>query len=132
MSKAHVRELARSLGLGLIAELPAAPCLSSRIETGIPIDEDTLHFVHAVERMVNAHLGSEVRATRAVRCRVRAAAVVVELDPAGVAALDDGDRAALCERIRASAPTDLAAYPISFEAYRTGSAFLVDRRASAA
>lgn len=132
MSKAEVRELARDLGLGAIAELPAAPCLSSRIETGIPIDEGTLRFVHAVERMVSDRLGPGTGASRAVRCRVRAAAVVVELDPAGIVALDERDRAALSERIRALAPAKLAVYPIAFEAYRTGSAFLVDRRASAA
>ena len=35
IDKAGVRALARHLGLGALAELPAAPCLSSRVETGI-------------------------------------------------------------------------------------------------
>ena len=42
MTKADVRALARDLGLADIAELPAQPCLASRVETGIAIDPDDL------------------------------------------------------------------------------------------
>ena len=35
MDKAAVRVLARQLGLHEVAELPAQPCLASRVETGI-------------------------------------------------------------------------------------------------
>ena len=38
IDKATVRAIARELRLDDLAELPAAPCLSSRIETGIVID----------------------------------------------------------------------------------------------
>ena len=37
IDKRAVRSLARELGLGALSELPAAPCLSSRVETGIAI-----------------------------------------------------------------------------------------------
>ena len=79
--KAAVRALARDLGLGEeIAELPAAPCLSSRVETGISIAPETLDFIHAVERLVGSSLGAEAGRGRAVRCRVRGSGIVVELD----------------------------------------------------
>ena len=75
--KQMVRAMARALGLGGVAELPAAPCLASCIETGIGIDARMLALVHASERLVGAAV-----AARTVRCRVRAAGVVLELDAA--------------------------------------------------
>jgi pyridinium-3,5-biscarboxylic acid mononucleotide sulfurtransferase len=123
--KAAVRALARDLGLGTVAELPAAPCLSSRVETGIPIEPETLGFIHAVERLVGGAL--EARgAKRAVRCRVRAEGVVVELDPESLAALDPERRAVLGAGIREIAPARLAG-TVRFAPYRVGSAFLVDQ-----
>jgi uncharacterized protein len=123
-SKAMVRALARDLGLGAVAELPAAPCLSSRVETGIRIEPETLAFIHAVERLVGEDL-AETGPKRAVRCRVRAAGIVVELDPLSLASLNEPAQADLGRRIAARAPARLAAAPVSFAPYRTGSAFLV-------
>ncbi len=126
--KAAVRALARELGLGDIAELPAAPCLSSRIETGIRVEPEVLRFVHGVEQLVGDRLGSGPNARRAVRCRVRAGGVVVELDPESLARLDNGLRDELGRRIMAAAPPHLAERPFAFAQYRTGSAFLVPGR----
>src|SRR5512134_3307161 len=42
LTKQQVRALARELGLAQVAELPASPCLSSRVETGIAIDPKVL------------------------------------------------------------------------------------------
>lgn len=125
--KAAVRALARDLGLGTVAELPAAPCLSSRVETGIPIEPETLGFIHAVERLVGGALQAECGAKRAVRCRVRAEGVVVELDPASLAALAAEDREKLGAGIRAIAPPRLSGL-VRFAPYRVGSAFLVEPR----
>ncbi|KAB1074497.1 adenine nucleotide alpha hydrolase [Methylobacterium planeticum] len=128
LDKAAVRALARDLGLGAVAELPSAPCLSSRVETGIRIEPETLAFIHAVERLVTDSLAAgSPGAQRAVRCRVRAAGIVVELDPRSLAALDGAMRGRLEARIRAAAPAGLARGPVGFAAYRTGSAFLTDR-----
>ncbi|MGY2051927.1 adenine nucleotide alpha hydrolase [Methylobacterium sp. JK268] len=124
MAKEAVRALARRLGLGAIAELPAAPCLSSRVETGIAIEPATLGFVHAVERLVGDALGGAPGPRRAVRCRVRASGVVVELDPESLSALTADDRVALGLRIAGEAPVDLVGAEIRFAPYRTGSAFL--------
>ena len=61
-----MRALARDLGLGDIAELPAQPCLSSRVETGIAIDAGDLAFVEAAER----RLAEAARKDATLRCRV--------------------------------------------------------------
>ncbi|TXN44869.1 adenine nucleotide alpha hydrolase, partial [Methylobacterium sp. WL18] len=121
--KAAVRALARDLGLGAVAELPSAPCLSSRVETGIPIEPETLAFIHAVERLVGGALEAGPGPKRAVRCRVRAEGVVVELDPGSLAALDAERRAALGSGIREITPPRLSG-AIRFAPYRVGSAFL--------
>ena len=58
IDKAGVRALARSLGLDDLAELPAAPCLSSRLETGIRVTAERLRLVHAVERLIQQRAGA--------------------------------------------------------------------------
>ena len=124
MDKPAVRRLARRYGLTDVAELPAAPCLSSRVETGIRIEAETLTFIHAVEQLAAGTLGDGT-AGRAVRCRVRAAGIVVELDPASLAALGDPERAALREAILARTPPAIGR-GLTFAPYRTGSAFLTE------
>lgn len=120
--KAAVRALARDLGLGDAAELAASPCLSSRVETGIRIEADTLAFVHAAERLVQAALDP-----RTVRCRVRGEGVVIELDAAAHQRLSPQTARDLTARIRAAAPARVDAARLSFAPYRVGSAFLVER-----
>ncbi|MDQ0391512.1 adenine nucleotide alpha hydrolase [Labrys monachus] len=121
MRKADVRAAARRLGLGAVAELPASPCLSSRVETGIPIDPATLVFAHEVEQFVTAEI-----APATVRCRVRPSAVVVELDRESLDAMASEARRAMEEAIGAMRPAATRGLPVTFAAYRTGSAF-VDR-----
>jgi uncharacterized protein len=110
LAKADVRRLAAELGLGAVADLPASPCLSSRLETGIRVEPALLALVHRAELMV-----TEALAPRTVRCRVRAAGVVVELDPDALARLDD--------RLAADLAV-LAGGPVAFAPYRMGGAFL--------
>ncbi|HEY0748274.1 MAG TPA: hypothetical protein VGD63_16345 [Steroidobacteraceae bacterium] len=121
MSKAQVRQIARDLGLAEVSVLPSSPCLSSRVETGIPIDPNMLGFIHQVERMVTDRFNPKT-----IRCRVRASAVVVELDLGSLGLIAAADRQALTNAILAAAhcPGNL---PVRFEAYRNGSAFLVQR-----
>jgi uncharacterized protein len=125
IGKATVREIARELGLGDIAELPASPCLSSRVETGIPIDARSLLFVHAIEKLVAAALSPAT-----VRCRVRASGVVVELDGQSLAAMTPQIESALraqIEQRRGALPHVHVPAALSFAPYRTGSAFLTER-----
>ncbi len=119
IDKATVRALAAELGLGAVAELPAAPCLSSRVETGIRIEAPVLAAVHAAERL----LGAELR-PRTVRCRVRAGQVVLELDVATLERLGGPARALLQARVAALMAEARVHDPVSFAPYRTGSAFL--------
>jgi uncharacterized protein len=113
IDKATVRRLASRLGLGTVADLPAAPCLSSRIETGIRVEPELLALVHRAERLLN-----ELLAPRTVRARLRAAGLVIELDPAAL------DRAAAAEEGVRAALGALTTLPVRFAPYRTGSAFL--------
>ena len=120
IDKKTVRAIARHLDLGDVAELPSAPCLSSRIETGIAIDPDMLRLVHAAELLVSKSL-----APRTVRCRVRAKGVVIELDEQNLAALDGEAREALRDDVGTLFRDGGFEYPVSLAPYRTGSAFLV-------
>ena len=119
ITKAMVRAIARDLDLPEIAALPAAPCLSSRVESGIRIEAPLLRAVHAAERLIAADLSP-----RTVRCRVRREGVVIELDEASLGLLDqtraDALRRALEDVLAPVGPSS----SITFAPYRTGSAFL--------
>jgi uncharacterized protein len=113
IDKPTVRRLAVRLGLGEVADLPAAPCLSSRIETGMRVEPELLALVHRAEQLV-----ADVLSPRTVRARVRASGIVIELDPDALDRLPPRRAAVLAELM---ALTDRG---ISFAPYRTGSAFL--------
>jgi uncharacterized protein len=122
IDKRAVRLLARDLGLGALSELPAAPCLSSRVETGIAIRPEVLKAIHAVEQSIAKEFPAGI-----VRCRVRAKGVVIELDPetlAAIAGKREDEARANADRIFAGiAPT----LDLSFQPYRNGSAFVHSR-----
>lgn len=114
IGKADIRALARRHGLNDIAELPAQPCLASRVETGIAIDAADLAFIDRVETLLRRRFGE----SRTIRCRITAAGVAVEADEA---------LAARFAEMRAMAAADCAADGRRFLAvrpYRRGSAFL--------
>lgn len=117
--KADVRLLARHLALADVAELPASPCLSSRVETGIAIDPAVLALIHRAERLVDDALKPAT-----VRCRVRASGIVIELDALALERLASTGRDALRLRIRDLFAGAGHAHPVAFEPYRVGSAFL--------
>ena len=77
IDKRGVRELARALRLSDLAELPAQPCLASRVETGLPILAPQLALIDKVEQKVAEALGPGD-----IRCRITHAGVWLELsDP---------------------------------------------------
>ncbi len=119
IGKSGVRGLARELGLGDLSDLPASPCLSSRVETLIRIEPEMLSAIHAVELLVLDRLSP-----RTVRCRVRKTGVVIELDAASLDAASPATRANLTASITGLLPAALADKGISFAPYRNGSAFV--------
>ncbi|MDL2397932.1 adenine nucleotide alpha hydrolase [Rhizobium mayense] len=119
IDKKTVRALARDFGLGGLAELPASPCLSSRVETAIAIDPEMLKAIHGVERLVNERL-----APKTVRCRIRRSGLVIEMDPTSLANADGEQRDTLSRSIAGLLPASLSGKPIGFEPYRNGSAFV--------
>lgn len=121
MSKADVRALAAAQGLDDLAELPSAPCLSSRVETALRIDPAVLRAIDAAETLLRREL-----APQTVRCRVRQAGVVVELDEATLSTLPAEARNALSDRIRTTFGDPR---PVQFQSYLRGSAFLREKDA---
>ena len=108
MDKAAIYVLAGHLGLDDLAELPAQPCLASRVETGLEVKAGDLAFVDQIEMLVRADQGPSAT----VRCRITHAGVVVETQGAA----PPPEVAAAC---RASGRTYLGHRP-----YRQGAAFL--------
>jgi len=116
IDKRQIREIARQQGLDC-AELPAQPCLASRIETGIPIRAPDLGFVDQLEARLRAMLGEH----STVRVRVRASGVHVELGgwpaPGVLSQLEDLASAVCAEH----------AYRfVAMKPYRQGSAFVAE------
>ena len=117
IGKAAVRALARNLALHDLAELPAQPCLASRIETGIAVDADDLAFVEEVERRLTADLPQGAT----VRCRVTSAGIAIELGEEGRSR--HAFVGALALKLCSAAGRSFA----GVRPYRTGSAFLRTR-----
>lgn len=121
VDKASIRRICRLLGYEELSNLPASPCLSSRVQTGLRIDPGILFFIDRVESRLRDDLRPEV-----VRCRIRSEGVAVQLDPGSLDALTEqeierwksniGDMA-----VQAGLPAE-----VRFENYRMGSAFVSD------
>jgi uncharacterized protein len=125
VDKAAVRALAAAEGLHDLAELPASPCLSSRVETGIRITPAALALVEAAESLLRAAFPG----ARTLRARLRRDRVELQLDPATLDALPGPARADLAGRVGVLAAERGLTLPVTLAAYARGSAFLHDRRA---
>lgn len=118
ISKNMIRELALESGLGALAQLPAQPCLSSRIETGISINVIDLRFVHQVETELSRYLGADD-----IRCRIVNDGVVAQL-PADSQAFGDHKVYDTVVELVGNLCTDNNRKFLRVEPYRMGSAFL--------
>ena len=115
-NKADIRTIARSFGLDDISELPAQPCLASRIETGIPVTEADVGFIEMAEAALRASASPG-----ALRCRIVSEGVRLELGPENWADQATRDKlSAQAMRLCREAGRVL----IAVEPYRQGSAFL--------
>lgn len=116
MAKQDVRDLARRLGMGDLADLPAAPCLASRIETGLRVEPAELRLVDRVETLLRDRLGDVT-----LRCRLMRSGWVIELDPVALAALGEPERDSLRALVRGAVSDGRA---IALRPYERGSAFV--------
>jgi len=121
IDKQTVRDIARILCLFDLAELPASPCLSSRIETGIPIARNTLGLINKVENYVHQHMRLK---GNTVRCRVRKGRVVIELDTETLATSTFEQQRLMSREIVQMLRAEGSDDPVEFAPYRRASAFL--------
>lgn len=118
IDKATIRQIARVYQLHHYSELPAQPCLASRVETGLPIRADDLSFIDELESELKQTLGE----LSTVRVRIRKPGVYVELGE-----MPDEETAPILEA-RARRFCEEAGYPfIAITGYRQGSAFVNDK-----
>ena len=115
LQKADIYALAKVLGLDDLAALPAQPCLASRIETGIGVDEGALHFVENAESV----LATLLPQAGSIRCRITADGVYVECETLPVGA----DREHVERQIGALCAQDTRRFA-GMRSYRRGAAFL--------
>lgn len=136
VDKQTLRQVAGDLGLDDLKDLPAAPCLSSRVTTGIAIDAAMLPVVNQVEQTLWTSLSREIDLT-GVRCRIREREVAIQIqtgDSPGDSLDDSPDYEALAISGYADQVRSLfiaAGYAdqvtsVVFEPYRRGSAFLIE------
>jgi pyridinium-3,5-biscarboxylic acid mononucleotide sulfurtransferase len=128
ISKQELRDIARELNLTDLHDLPAAPCLSSRVTTGIAIDAELLPVINETEQALWEALQLHLP-LKGVRCRIKHEAVSVQvetpasLDPGG----DYNDEAkSIVERIFTEHGFEEYLKAVSVEPYERGSAFLID------
>ncbi len=117
--KQDIRRMCARFGYADLAELPASPCLSSRMETGVRINPAALRFVHRVESELRQALQPAV-----VRCRIRRQEITVELDRESLDALSPPQAEAWRDRIGILASDQGLPVAVTVEAYRMGSAFV--------
>ena len=115
VDKAAIRAIARELELGDLSEIPASPCLSSRVETGIRIQAPMLRRIEAAENAVRPFVPSNA----AVRCRVRAGGIVIEIEEEVLERLDGRRRDLIAARV-----AEAYGREPTFAPYRMGSAFV--------
>jgi uncharacterized protein len=118
VDKSGIRGIARHLGYPELAELPASPCLSSRIETGLPIDVEQLDLVHRIERRLQQSLQPAV-----VRCRIQPNGISIQLDAGALERLHSTSHR-WCSLLEEMAGQLGLPRSVRFEPYRMGSAFV--------
>lgn len=115
--KADIRDLARAFALPF-AELPASPCLASRLYTGTRVTPERLRIIHSCETLIRKRAGIAV-----IRCRIDGTRMLVETQ--------DADRHRLTQdvlgEVRALAlasDAGLTDLQLDNAAYRPGRAFV--------
>ncbi|WP_240205777.1 ATP-dependent sacrificial sulfur transferase LarE [Vibrio sp. CyArs1] len=126
INKQDIRDIANQLGLPKLSKLPASPCLASRIETGIYINESNLNLVNSVEQYLRTKVESNT-----LRCRVQKQRLSIELDTQTITALSESEIKVLTQQITVIARKFEASVPIQFMPYQRGSAFIGEKECQA-
>ncbi|WP_407333382.1 asparagine synthase-related protein [Enterovibrio sp. 27052020O] len=119
IDKHTLREIAHDLGLPALATLPASPCLSSRIETGIHILDQHLHLIDDVELSLKSKLDADN-----LRCRIQGSQVCIELDESTFQSLSPDAIRQFTNDVEAIVHRHKMTIPIAFRPYQRGSAFI--------
>ncbi|XOV88655.1 MAG: adenine nucleotide alpha hydrolase [Pseudomonadota bacterium] len=128
ISKQMLRAIARLLGLDDLHDLPAAPCLSSRVTTGIAIDPLLLPLINDAEQALWQHLSSHLH-LKGVRCRIRPDVLAIEIESDNQ--IDENAEYARTARdivsdIFSRGGHARYAHQVVVEPYQRGSAFLIE------
>ncbi len=117
ITKSEIRAIARHLDLA-DAELPASPCLASRLYTGTRVTATRLRAVEAGEALVRELTGLDV-----VRCRVDGDAVLVEVADADRSLVTDAVLARVADTMVAVEPS-ISSVVLDDQSYAPGRAFV--------
>jgi uncharacterized protein len=118
IDKATIRLIARHLQLPF-AELPASPCLASRLYTGTRVTAERLRAVEESERFLRRQTGIAV-----LRCRIRGEQMSIEVAETDRARITE----ALLTKVSAIATrcgVNLASVRLDPEPYHPGRAFVI-------
>mgnify|MGYP001825302704 CR=1 FL=1 len=119
ITKSEIRAIARHLGV-VHADLPASPCLASRLYTGTRVTPSRLRAVEAGEAVVRRHSGIDV-----VRCRIDGDHVRVEVTEADRPRIDRSILAAVAQTMQTIEP-GIVDVVLDGEPYRPGRAVAVE------
>ena len=117
ITKAEIRSMARHLGLAE-ADLPASPCLASRLYTGTRVTPSRLRAIEAGEALVRERSGVAV-----VRCRVRETSVLVEVADIDRDLIDDRLLAGVASTMKSIEPS-ITSVELDDREYSPGRAFV--------
>ncbi len=124
IDKAGIRALATEMKLDDLAELPAQPCLASRVETGLVIQADALALIDELEQRVAQAIGPGD-----IRARLTRGGLRLELPTNRIEQLEQHEDGRLLADIARQA--DAAGHRFAgVGPYRRGSAFLHDEASS--
>jgi uncharacterized protein len=119
IGKEQIRAMARDLKLPF-SELPASPCLASRLYTGTPVIAQRLRAIEVGENLVRLRTGIEI-----VRCRMRGNDIVVEVMLGEQTKIDAG----LLDELRSTASSvfpEIGSVSLDSQPYKSGRAFLIE------
>jgi uncharacterized protein len=117
ITTAEIRQMARALDLQF-AELPASPCLASRLYTGTRVTAARLKAIEAGEALIRRATGLDV-----VRCRLREQDLMIEVMGKDRPRITADLIAAVASETRTHEPS-IRSVVLDSESYRPGRAFV--------